>query len=249
MIDNFQRLQKVIANSGLCSRRQAELWISQGRITVNGLSAKLGMKINKSDQICLDGIIIKIKKSQYRVFMYNKRIGELTTKSDSQGRPNIFEKIVNTNCECLISVGRLDLNTKGLILITNYGELAHRLMHPSYLVKREYTVCISSKLSDSTISTLLSGITLKEGLSKFDSINLVKTSKKKYWYNVSLHSGRNREVRRLLESQYVIINELTRIRYGTVMLDKNLSPGHWKELNRLQVIKLTQLVGLTDKLI
>lgn len=232
-----ERLQKFLANLGFGSRREIERWIEDGRITVDNKPATLGVKVTNKSNIILDGkklnFNIKSKSTEKKLIIYNKPEGEICTRKDEKGRRTVFESLPKLKNERWIAVGRLDLNTSGLLLFTTDGELANRLMHPSSEFEREYAVRILGDLSVDAIKKLKAGVKLEDGVAKFKAIKAQKTSRDSAnkWYHVVLTQGRNREVRRLFESQGVTVSRLKRIRFGDITLPKDLKPGHFVEID------------------
>jgi 23S rRNA pseudouridine2605 synthase len=240
-----ERLQKFLARMGLGSRRQIEDWIRQGRITVNGVVAQLGNQVNGAEQIQIDGRPIQVRPfgQRRRVLAYYKPVGEVTSRHDPEGRPTIFEHLPLLRDSRWIAVGRLDLNTQGLLLLTNDGELANRLMHPSSQIEREYAVRVLGEVPPEMLKRLREGVALEDGVARFDEIREAGGEGANHWYHVILREGRHREVRRLWESQGVTVSRLTRVRYGPVTLRRGLRPGHWDELDEAQMAELLQAVG------
>ena len=242
------KLQKVLANNGVGSRREMETWIEQGRISVNGTVAKLGDRVEPTDQIRVDSNLLRRdqKAPVCRVLMYNKPEGELCSRTDPLGRLTVFDRLPNIQSGRWIAVGRLDLNTAGLLLFTNDGELANRLMHPRHEVEREYAVRVFGEVEAKTLVTLQKGVELDDGIAKFTHIVARPNEEESInsWYNVSLSEGRNREVRRLWESQGVQVSRLIRLRYGPLSLQKRLPQGAWIELELPDVNALRKQVQL-----
>jgi 23S rRNA pseudouridine2605 synthase len=222
-----ERIQKLLAGAGHGSRRGIEEWIRAGRITINDRVAQLGDRATDADRICLDGKVLDLGGSRQavEVLLYNKPMGEVTTRSDPEDRPTVFERIPPPASGRWIVVGRLDVNTAGLLLFTNDGELAHRLMHPSSEVPREYLVRVRGTPSAEVLDRLRRGVELDDGPANFDRITAGSTEGSHAWYRVELHEGRNREVRRLFEHEGFEVSRLTRIRYGNVELPKDLRAG------------------------
>ena len=249
-----ERLQKLLASAGLGSRREIEKWISDKRVTVNGSVAKLGDRAKLDDKILVDGRFIALQQRQLnRVLVYNKSEGEVSTTYDPKDRPIIFDRLPRLTKGRWITVGRLDINTTGLLLITNYGDLAHRLMHPSFSIEREYLVRVYGRMDAAAVRRLTNGVELEDGVAKFSSIvphnfGLEKSplSVSNSWFRVILLEGRNREVRRLFESQGVKVSRLKRIRYGTVLLPSAVRRSNFLELKADQVKELVLSVGLTE---
>ncbi|MFZ1640192.1 MAG: pseudouridine synthase [Candidatus Contendobacter sp.] len=240
-----ERLQKFLARMGLGSRRQIEDWIRQGRITVNGAVAQLGLQVNGAEKIQIDGQPIQVRPfgQRRRVLAYYKPVGEMSSRHDPDGRPTIFENLPPLRDSRWIAVGRLDLNTQGLLLLTNDGELANRLMHPSSQIEREYAVRVLGEVAPDMLKRLREGVPLEDGPARFDEIREAGGEGANHWYHVVLREGRHREVRRLWESQGVTVSRLTRVRYGPVTLRRGLYPGHWDELDEARVVELLQAVG------
>jgi 23S rRNA pseudouridine2605 synthase len=242
-----ERLQKVLANAGHGSRRQIETWISEGRITVNGKVAELGLTVSATDLIRIDGRAVSIArtgKHSERTLIYHKPAGQVTTRSDEAGRPTVFDNLPRIKDARWITVGRLDLNTAGLLLVTTDGELAHRLMHPSYEIEREYAVRILGKVDEAALDRLQKGIKLEDGIAAFESIRDAGGEGANHWYHVIVREGRNREVRRLWESQGVQVSRLMRVRYGPVSLPRAVRPGKFRDLAPQELEALYTTVGL-----
>ena len=240
-----ERLQKFLARAGLGSRRQIEDWVRQGRITVNGAPAQLGVQVSGMETIQIDGKPVQVRafRPRRRVLAYYKPVGEMTTRSDPGGRPTVFERLPPLRDGRWVTVGRLDLNTQGLLLLTNDGELANRLMHPSSGIEREYAVRVLGEVAPEMVRRLREGVALDDGLARFDDIREAGGEGANHWYHVVLREGRNREVRRLWESQGVTVSRLIRVRYGPVTLRRGLHPGRWDELDEIQVGALLAAVG------
>ena len=238
-----ERLQKLIAAAGLGSRRTVEEWIRGGRLTINGRVAQLGDRAGPADTVCLDGKALTLTSSAAtprRLIAYNKPLDEVTTRSDPQGRRTVFESLPATDAGRWISIGRLDINTSGLLLFTTDGELAHRLMHPSSEVEREYLVTVKGRPTAEALQSLRTGVTLDDGPARFDRIEPVAkpTAGTGVWANaafdttfrVILREGRNREVRRMWRAVGHEVTKLSRLRYGPVELPADLRSGQWREL-------------------
>ncbi|RDV24289.1 23S rRNA pseudouridine(2605) synthase RluB [Alteromonas aestuariivivens] len=246
-----EKLQKVLANQGLGSRREMEKWIEQGRVSVDGHIATLGDRVDNSAQIRVDGHLLsrQVEKSVCRVLMYNKPEGELCARKDPEGRATVFDRLPAIRNGRWIAVGRLDVNTSGLLLFTNDGELANRLMHPKCEVEREYAVRVFGEVPNQTLNILKKGVKLDDGEARFTSIKprTKDDESMNQWFNVTLAEGRNREVRRLWESQNLQVSRLLRVRYGPIELQKRLPLGAWVELPLEQVNELRKLVQLPDE--
>ena len=242
-----EKLQKVLARLGLGSRRDIEGWISAGRIKVNGQVATLGQRIEPHDSIQLDDRSLRLDEAAQvvrRVLIYNKPDGEVCTRSDPEGRPTVFDRLPRLQSGRWINIGRLDLNTTGLLLFTTDGELANRLMHPSREVEREYAVRVFGQVDDAKLRDLSRGVQLEDGPAAFKTIKFSGGEGINQWYNVTLTEGRNREVRRLWEAVGVQVSRLIRVRYGDIPLPKGLPRGGWTELDLAQTNYLRELVEL-----
>ena len=238
-----ERLQKVLASLGLGSRRTIEEWIREGRVSINGAVAELGARVGPSDRVLIDGKPIDLARRAQTdmpiVLGYHKPVGEMTTRSDPQGRPTVFERLPPPPSGRWIVVGRLDVNTSGLLLFTTDGELAHRLMHPSSEVEREYLVRVRSHPDRETLDVLRRGVELEDGWARFDRIEAEASTDGHAWFRVVLHEGRNREVRRLWSAVGHEVSRLMRIRYGPVELPRDLRPGQ----SRLLPAELVAALG------
>ena len=253
-----ERLHKVLAQAGLGSRRALEQRIADGLIKVNGETARTGMSVTGGDKIELDGktFVASALTDPSRVLMYNKPEGEVTTREDPEGRPTIFDALPSLKGARWIAIGRLDINTTGLLLLTTDGELANAMMHPSHEVEREYVCRVRAPegeetVSDKLVDRLARGVALEDGPAKFDEIERVTGANAPQesshdWFRVLLKEGRNREVRRLWESQGCQVSRLKRIRYGQVRLPQPLLRGHSQELPQAEVEALRKAVGLED---
>jgi 23S rRNA pseudouridine2605 synthase len=241
-----ERIQKVLARAGLGSRREIESWIEQGRITVSGRPAKLGDKITGHEKVVLNGKLLKLDFAppKRRVLVYHKPVGEVCTRSDPEGRPTVFEKLPHLRSGRWIAIGRLDLNTAGLMLFTTDGELAHRLMHPSTEIEREYAVRVLGEMDNEVVQKLTSGVTLEDGPARFEQVIDAGGTGVNRWFHVILKEGRKREVRRLLESQGLTVSRLIRIRFGPVNLDRRIRPGRWEEMSHDAINTVLRLAGM-----
>ncbi|MEC4724734.1 23S rRNA pseudouridine(2605) synthase RluB [Shewanella sp. D64] len=245
-----EKLQKVLARAGHGSRREMEAWIAAGRISVDGEIASLGDRVEGDVKIRIDGRAITVKSEDdliCRVIAYHKPEGEICSRKDPEGRPTVFDRLPKTRDSRWVAVGRLDINTSGLLLFTSDGELANRLMHPSNEVEREYAVRTFGEVTDACIQRLRTGVTLEDGPAHFDKIKAAGGEGMNKWWHVSLAEGRNREVRRLWESQEVQVSRLIRIRYGMIELPKSLPRGGWIELELEQVNYLRKTAGLDNE--
>ena len=246
-----EKLQKILAAAGLGSRRELERWIVDGRVSVNGSIATLGDRAEATDRIMVDGRPVKTNKSESpRVLMYSKPEGEVCTTSDPDGRPTVFDALPKINSGRWIAIGRLDINTSGLLLFTNHGELANRLMHPSYEVKREYLARIHGDVDQKMLNNLMDGVVLDDGLAKFQTVKAQHSkspeerTSSNQWFRCVLAEGRTREVRRLWESQDVEVSRLKRISYGPIELPSFIRRSEFIELEPKQVSSLFKAVDL-----
>lgn len=238
-----ERLQKVLAQLGVGSRREVEEWVAQGRVTVNDAPAEPGQKIGPGDRVKLNGKLVPLRFTSRspRVLIYHKPEGEIVSREDPQGRPTVFERLPLLRKGRWIAVGRLDFNTSGLLLFTNDGTLANRLMHPRYELEREYAVRLLGVLDDEQIASLTTGIQLEDGLARFTTLVDQGGEGVNHWYKVTLSEGRNREVRRMFEAVGLTVSRLMRVRYGPVMLSSRLKRGMWMEMPEEEVCALAGL--------
>lgn len=241
-----ERVQKALARMGLGSRREIEQLISEGKVRINGQLAKPGDHVSEGDKINIGTTrtVIKSDVNRIRVLIYNKPEGEICTRKDEQGRRTVFDSIGTIRDGRWIVVGRLDINSSGLLLFTNYGELANHLMHPSSEVEREYAVRVKGEVSADTIKTLLRGVELEDGFMKFEQILDSGGQGANHWYHVVLKEGKNREVRKLWQSQDVSVSRLIRVRYGNLVLPRDLRQGKKRELSLDEVRALFEFVKL-----
>ncbi len=236
-----EKIQKVLANAGLGSRREIEEWLRQGRIAVNGEIAKLGDRITPDAKIKVDNREVKLIKStaqKCRVLLYHKPEGQICTRHDPEGRPTVFDQLPMLRNGRWITIGRLDFNTSGVLLLTNNGELANRLMHPSSGIEREYAVRIQGEVTPAMLKLMKKGVNLEDGLAHFEQIVDAGGEGTNHWYHVMVKEGRNRLVRRLWESQGVTVSRLIRIRFGSITLPRMLPRGRWNELTFEEISKL-----------
>ncbi|WP_375750194.1 23S rRNA pseudouridine(2605) synthase RluB [Vibrio sp. HN007] len=243
-----EKLQKILARAGHGSRRELEALIKAGRVSVNGQVARLGERLEDESAIVrIDGHKVSIKADEEivcRVLAYYKPEGELCTRHDPEGRRTVFDRLPKIRGSRWISVGRLDANTSGLLLFTTDGELANRLMHPSRQVEREYLVRVFGEVDEKKIRNLVQGVELEDGMARFEDVVYAGGEGMNHTFYVVINEGRNREVRRLWESQDTTVSRLKRVRYGDIFLEKTLPRGGWMELELKEVNYLRELVEL-----
>ncbi len=243
-----EKLQKVLARTGHGSRRELETLIKSGRVSVSGQVAKLGDRLDDENAIVrIDGHTVNVKGSEEdvcRILAYYKPEGELCTRNDPEGRRTVFDRLPKIKGSRWISVGRLDANTSGLLLFTTDGELANRLMHPSRQVEREYLVRVFGEVDEKKVRNLVKGVKLEDGMARFEDIVYAGGEGMNHTFYVVINEGRNREVRRLWESQDTTVSRLKRVRYGDIYLEKTLPRGGWMELELKEVNYLRELVEL-----
>lgn len=255
-----ERIQKVLADAGIASRRAIEAMVVEGRIKVNGEPAVAGQRIIAGDRVTVDGRSVRhsMDKEATQVLLYKKRVGELVTRDDPEGRKTVFRKLPKLESGRWIAVGRLDLNTSGLLLLTNDGELARRLTHPSFGLEREYAVRVLGSITTETLNKLRKGVELDDGPAHFDRIEPGERAEVAFddedegaearsaantWWKVTLKEGRNREVRRLFESQDLKVSRLIRVRYGPIVLGRGVKSGGYRELEKDELAALRAAVG------
>ena len=257
-----ERIQKFLSNLGYGSRREVEDWIVEGRLMVNGEPAEIGQKIDETDAVKLDGKRLSLKggNEPLKVLIYKKRTGEMVTRDDPEGRRTVFRKLPELETGRWIAVGRLDVNTSGLLLMTNHGELARRLMHPSFEQRREYAVRALGELPEGFMQRLQAGVQLDDGPAHFESIrfgdNEVEDDESdgeggggraNHWFIVTIAEGRHREVRRLFESQGLSVNRLIRTAYGPIKLGRGIKSGSFREATKDEIAKLLDAVSLDHR--
>lgn len=244
-----ERIQKVLARAGLGSRREIEGWIKAGRIRLNGRTASLGDCMDRHSRVQLDGRPLALNRRsplRTRVLLYHKPAGEICTRQDRQERETVYRSLPGLKTGRWIGIGRLDINTSGLLLFTNDGDLANFMMHPSNEIEREYAVRVLGKVDKKVMENLLAGVRLQDGLARFESIRDAGGEGANHWYHVVISEGRNRGVRRLWESQGLTISRLIRIRYGPCTLGNRLRPGRYAEMTANEVKQLKQTLGLRE---
>lgn len=238
-----ERIQKVLARSGLGSRREIEAWIKAGRIQVNGKIATLGDRISTKDRVQVDKRKIDLRKQssiKTKVLAYYKPEGEVCTRKDEKGRRTVFQSLPKAKNGRWINIGRLDITTTGLLLFTNDGELANHLMHPSNNIDREYAVRVLGTASDAQLDAMRTGVELEDGPARFTDIVDSGGQGHNHWYHVVLMEGRNREVRRLWESQGLQVTRLMRVRFGSYILPRNKRQGQFWDLTQEEIEQLKQ---------
>jgi len=244
-----ERLQKVLAGAGVGSRREIEQWIRAGRISINGTVATLGQKITGREKILIDGRpvpALRKTRPSPRVLLYHKPSGEVCTRSDPEGRPTVFDHLPPIQGSRWISVGRLDLATSGLLLLTTDGALANALMHPSREIGREYAVRVQGTVSDATLEQIRAGLPLEDGIAKFDRVERTGGEGSNQWFSVVVSEGRNRLVRRVWEAAQCRVSRLIRVRYGPIELARSLRPGHHRLLKDRELVALYEAAGLRE---
>lgn len=242
-----EKLQKILAGVGLGSRREMERWLSEGRVSVNNKTAGLGDRACTRDTITVDGRRINLDaytSGVRRLIAYNKPEGEICSQSDPEGRPTVFDRLPKLKGGRWIAIGRLDINTSGLLLFTTDGELASRLMHPSNSIEREYAVRVMGDITPAKVKRLYEGVELDDGSARFTDIVDAGGSGVNRWFHVCILEGRNREVRRLWASQELTVSRLKRVRFGSMMMPDRLRVGHWQEMGKADIDRLAELVDL-----
>lgn len=241
-----QRLHKLLATQGLGSRRDMEELIASGRVTINGEIAKVGAGVTQYDVVRIDSrpVRLSFEAELPQVLIYHKPEGEIVSQDDPEGRATVFDKLPKIKQGKWIAIGRLDMNTSGLLIFTNSGELANRFMHPRYEVEREYAVRIFGELTDEQMTQLTQGIELEDGPASFDSISAQGGEGANHWYQVILREGRNREVRRLFEAFQLPVSRLMRVRFGPVNLPPRVKRGTMLKLEQKTVVELLEWAGL-----
>lgn len=247
-----EKLHKVLAAKGLGSRREMERWIETGRVKVNGKVATLGARVASSDRIQVDGRHLGKKKASHQHLLYNKPEGEICSRDDPERRRTVFDRLPKLKNQRWVSIGRLDYNTSGLLLFTTDGELAHKLMHPSANIEREYAVRVRGQVSEGALKRMRAGVPLEDGLHRFTDIQLSQGGQASQgdavnnWYYVVLMEGKNREVRRLWESQGYAVSRLKRVRYGSFFIPSSVKAGQYTHLGTQNTKILYQMAGFSS---
>ncbi len=244
-----ERLQKLLANAGLGSRRQLEGLIAAGRVKVNGGVAKLGDRASAEDRIEVDGRPVgsrRLVSNQRFAIIYNKPEGQVVTRHDPEGRDTVFAHLPRLPVGRWVAVGRLDVNSAGLLLFTSDGELANRLMHPRNRVDREYAVRVNGEVTDAMVRKLVEGVELDDGPARFEDVVDAGGEGRNHWFHLVIMEGRKREVRRLWEAVGATVSRLKRVRYGPIILDSRVKAGGWRELEPDERRALLEVVGLSD---
>ncbi|WP_082849778.1 23S rRNA pseudouridine(2605) synthase RluB [Halioglobus sp. HI00S01] len=243
-----EKLQKVLARTGIGSRREMERWIESGRVAVNGKPARLGDRVEDRDRITVDGRPLdRASAQETRCILYHKPTGEVSSRKDPQGRRTVFERLPKLKAGRWISIGRLDYNTSGLLLFTTDGELANTLMHPSANIEREYMVRVMGEWDEEMLKRLLEGVMLEDGVARFTDIQDGGGDGINHWFYVVIMEGRNREVRRLWESQGLTVSRLKRVRYGDVFIPSKVKQGQWVELEPKELKSLYRMADMELK--
>lgn len=239
------RIHKILADHGIGSRRGIESLIKQRKVKVNGELATLGQLVSEHDIFEVEGRTVRLSKkdpSKKRILMYNKKVGEISSRNDPDHKKTIFDSLPKLKSGRWVSVGRLDINTSGLILFTNDGSLANQFMHPSSNIEREYIARIHGQVTDQILNNLMKGVKLEDGFAKFTDVQGGRKGNTNQWFAMVIMEGRTREVRRLWESQGLEISRLKRVRYGSLFLPASLKQGAFKELSKSEISALEHQV-------
>jgi len=239
------RIHKILADHGIGSRRGIESLIKQRKVKVNGELATLGQLVSEHDIFEVEGRTVRLSKkdpSKKRILMYNKKVGEISSRNDPDHKKTIFDSLPKLKSGRWVSVGRLDINTSGLILFTNDGSLANQLMHPSSNIEREYIARVHGHVTDQILNNLMKGVKLEDGFAKFTDVQGGRKGNTNQWFAMVIMEGRTREVRRLWESQGLEISRLKRVRYGSLFLPASLKQGAFKELSKSEISALEHQV-------
>jgi 23S rRNA pseudouridine2605 synthase len=245
-----EKIQKVLARAGFGSRREMEKWIKQERVKINGVVATIGDRVSMTDALLVDGKKVNPKSAiseDQRVLLYNKPEDEICSRKDPEGRRSVFDRLPKIVHGRWVAIGRLDINTSGLLLFTTDGELANRLMHPSSNVDREYAVRVMGEVTEENVQAMHKGVMIDDHLCRFTDIQYFAGEGLNRWYHVVLMEGRNREVRKLWESQGLKVSRLKRVRYGPIFIPSKVKKGDYFELPRDEMKLLYQAVDLPMK--
>ncbi len=242
--DSSFKLQKILADRGLGSRREMEEWITAGRVTVNGERAEIGLRVGANDRIAVDKRPLRIRERRPRVILYHKPQGEIVSRDDPEGRSSVFDHLPPIRNAKWIAVGRLDFMSSGLLILTTDGELANCLMHRRFAIEREYAVRIRGRLTLEQMKKLARGLELADGRGKFESIEEAGGEGANRWYRIVTNEGRNRFVRRMFEAVGMEVSRLIRVRFGTIGLPPRLKRGNWIELEAHDVLQLLGQAGI-----
>ncbi len=242
-----ERVQKILANAGFGSRRYVEKLIKEGRVKINGRSAQLGDKAGIEDKLHVNGKLINnrfLLQSDRKMIIYNKPEGEIVTRKDPEGRKSVFDSLPSFFGGRWVAVGRLDINTSGLLLFTNDGELANRLMHPKFQIDREYAVRVKGEIEADQIKKLVNGVMLEDGVARFEEVVESGGRKTNRWFHVAILEGKKREVRRLWEAVGLTVSRLKRVRYGPIILDSSVKVGEWRDLDKNERKQILEVVHM-----
>lgn len=243
-----EKLQKVLARAGLGSRREMERWIERGRVAIEGKAARLGDRVRRGQRIEVDGKALEAgEAAATRCLLYHKPVGEICSRRDPEGRRTVFDRLPRLSSGRWVAVGRLDYNTSGLLIFTTDGELANRLMHPAARIEREYLLRVRGEISDDKLKAMREGVVLDDGPARFTDIQPGAGDGLNRWFYVVLMEGRNREVRRLWESQGLQVSRLKRVRYGELFIPSKVKQGQWLELEGGEVTALYRMASLPAK--
>lgn len=238
------KLQKLLAQKGLGSRREMEALIASGEVSVNGKTAVVGDRVGVSDVVRIGKRVIRLnlEESLPKILLYHKPEGEIVSRDDPQDRPSVFDKLPHLRSSKWIAIGRLDFNTSGLLIFTNDGALANRMMHPRYEVEREYAVRILGELTEEQMQQLTTGVALDDGQAAFTYLADQGGEGVNHWYRVILKEGKNREVRRMFEAIGLTVSRLMRVRFGPINLPPRIKRGQWLELDEKEIRRLLNLI-------
>jgi len=245
MASATHKLQKLLAQKGLGSRREMEAWIAAGRVSVNGKVATVGDRVGPEDTVRVGKRIIRfdLEERLPRVMLYHKPEGEIVSRQDPQGRPSVFDKLPHLQSSKWTAIGRLDFNTSGLLIFTTDGTLANRLMHPRFEIEREYAVRVLGELTSEQMTQLTTGVELADGQAAFSYLADQGGEGANHWYRVILKEGKNREVRRMFEAVGLTVSRLMRVRFGPINLPSRIKRGQWLELDVKEIRRLLNFIA------